>query len=96
MNEIDTLRAEVQELRLACRKMFALIATTLPGQATSAGVLHNMLDNTRAMQKPGEADCFDELSAAALLALSSLALKQHPHDPQVQEIYRGLRPGQRH
>lgn len=96
MNEIEQLRAEVAELRRACLKMFTLITASVPGQPTSAEVLHTMLANVGAMQQAGPADLFDEMATSALRAAASVAVKQHPNDAAVREVYQGLRPGSRH
>lgn len=95
-DEIEQLRTELAELRDACLKMFTLLSASLPGQPTSAEVLKTMTANAGAMQQTGHATLLDECTTAALRAVSSVAVKQHPQDQDVQAMYRGLRPGQRH
>lgn len=97
MNELETLRAEVAQLRQATKKALALAAHSLAMQGDAHVTLTNLMANYKAAMKANQpADDFDELATAMLLSLSSLALKQHPDDPAVQAIYRQLRPGQRH
>lgn len=97
MNELDTLRTEVAELREACKVMLVQITLCLAGAPTSAQALATLLANVgEANRTRPRGEMFDEMSVAVLRALSSTALKQHPDDPAVLEMYRGLRPGQRH
>jgi hypothetical protein len=97
MSELNLLRTEVAQLREACKLMFPLVITALAPTTTSGQALAALLANVGATNKERDrGEVFDELSVAALLALSSVALKQHPNDTQVLETYRGLRPGARH
>lgn len=97
MNEIEQLRAELAELREAMRLMLAMTMLTIANSGTSASALHTLFANVGAAQKEKErGDTFDAWATAALLALSSEALKRHPTDNAVLEIYQGLRSGNRH
>lgn len=81
----------------ATRKALALLAHAVAATTDARIVLANLMATYRAQMRPGPAaDSFDELATAMLLSVSSLALKQHPDDPHVQQLYRDLRPGSRH
>jgi len=96
MNEVEQLRAEVQELRAATKRLFAVLAAVLPqipGAAHTALALHNNLHKDH---HPGLPDVFHDMGTAVLLAASSSALKAAPHDKQLQDLYSQIRPGPRH
>jgi hypothetical protein len=81
--ELEQVRAELAELQFA--------------QGNAAPVLHSLLENyTAQMDSNAQASSFDDLVSGMQKALSSLALKQHPNDPDIRDIYEGLRPGERH
>lgn len=81
----------------AAKKALALLAHSVADQSDAAVLLESLMANYRhAMTASAQATEFDDLVTAMLLSVSSAALKQRPDDPQVQEAYRNLRPGQRH
>lgn len=80
----------------ATQKALALLAHAIGATGDARPLLSNLMANYQAAQTPGPATAFDELATGMLLSLSSLALKQHPQDPDVQALYRSLRPGARH
>lgn len=81
----------------ATRKALALLAHAVAATTDARIVLANLMSKYRAQMRQGtSADAFDEMATGMLLAVSSLALKQHPDDPEVQQLYRDLRPGNRH
>lgn len=89
--------AKNEDLVIATRKALALLAHAIGATGDARVMLHNLMANYRAQAKPNQpADTFDQLATGMLLSLSSLALKQHPDDPATQQLYRELRPGQRH
>jgi hypothetical protein len=95
--ELEQVRAELAELQFATKKSLALLAHSLAAQGNAAPVLHSLLENyTAQMDSNAQASSFDDLVSGMLKALSSLALKQHPNDPDIRDIYEGLRPGERH
>lgn len=97
MSELEAMRAELERMRKANRKAFALLAHCLAAQQNGAVLLASLMANYDAAVKAGEdTDEFDDLMRATLLAVSSVALKQKPNDPDVREMYEGLRPGGRH
>lgn len=97
MTEVETLRAELAELRKATGMMFALTTHCLAGSATSAQALALLFENLAALNaKADHGEVFDAMSIETLRAVSSIALKQHPQDPDVVGAYQGLRPGERH
>ena len=97
MNELDELRAEVAQLREACRLMFALTTSVLAASSSSAQTLAALMANIAATNKAkNRGDDYDAMCAATLMAVSSIALQQHPNDRTVQATYNGLRPGGRH
>lgn len=97
MEDVDALRRELGELREAAKLMFGMTMLTIASSDTSAQALQALIANVGQLQKTKErGEVFDEWSTAALLALSSAALKRHPDDPAMREIYQGLRPGSRH
>lgn len=82
---------------IATRKALALLAHALAATGDARIVLANLMANYRAQMQPGQPpDAFDELARGMLLSLSSLALKQHPNDPDTRQLYEDLRPGKRH
>lgn len=87
-NDNDTVKAT--------QKALALLAHALGSTSDAKPLLQNLMANYRAAQTPGPATVFDELATGMLLSLSSVALKQHPQDAEVRELYQGLRPGLRH
>lgn len=85
------------DMLIATRKALALLAHAIGATGDARVMLRNLMANYRAASKPGQpADAFDDLATGMLLSLSSLALKQHPNDPETQRLYQDLRPGQRH
>lgn len=97
MNELEQLRAEIAELREATKLMLALTTSVLAGSRDSAHALVGLMADVgeaTATRAPGST--FDAMSMDMLRAVSSMALKQHPRDQEVREIYRALRPGERH
>lgn len=95
MNDIETLRAELAELRAACTKMFAFIGACVPGQPTSKAVLKTMLAHRDALQTKGASTLLDEMALKTMMMTSNAALRQHPHDLEVQALFDDLRPGKR-
>jgi hypothetical protein len=90
MNESD-------DMLIATRKALALLAHAIGATGDARPLLANLMANYRAQVKPDQpADTFDALATGMLLSLSSLALKQHPNDPETRRLYQDLRPGQRH
>ena len=88
---------EVEQLRTDTKKALGLLAHALGAAVGAKPILLNLTDNWKAAMTQGQAaDGFDELAMAMLLTLSSLALKQSPHDSEVKELYSALRPGRRH
>ena len=82
---------------IATRRALALLAHAVGATGDARIVLTNLLANYRATMQPGQPpDAFDDLALGMLLALSSLALKQHPNDPDTRRLYEELRPGRRH
>lgn len=98
MNEIQALRIELDALRAATQHVLALTLTTIAEQADAKPLLRSFVRNLRAAASTGKpaTDEFANMAAAILMPLSSVALKQHPDDPEVQACYRDLRPGQHH
>lgn len=97
MSDFDQLRAEQAELRSAMQTMLALLATAVGQAADARLLLASITANLRAATSGKAANpTLDAMAAAVLLPLSSQALKQHPHDPDVLAWYRELRPGERH
>jgi hypothetical protein len=84
------------DILIATQKALALLAHAIGSSNDARPLLANLMTNYRAAQTPGPATAFDTLATGMLLSLSSLALKQHPQDPDVQRLYRDLRPGARH
>lgn len=78
-------------------KALALLAHATAAASNSRALLASMYANWQHQtDSSAEAGVFDELALAMLRAISSAAIKQHPNDAEVQEIYRLLRPGERH
>ncbi|XVJ69866.1 MAG: hypothetical protein HEQ39_09585 [Rhizobacter sp.] len=97
MEEIQKLRTELAELRDATKHLLAMTTAVLSVSPNSATALMGFMANVgqaNAAKERGEA--FDDISIGILLALSSVALKHHPQDPEVRDAYNGLRPGSRH
>lgn len=88
---------EIEQLQHDTKNALGLLAHAV-GSAVGAGpILLNLEANWReAARSAGTTPGLDHLLAAMLLPLSSLALKQDPQNPQIQELYRGLRAGRRH
>ena len=97
MSELEELRAEIERLRNSNRKALALAVHCLAVQQDAKDLLTVLMTKYRAAMKLGvDAYDFDELMAAVLLAVASVALKQRPGDPEVLEFYDGLKPADRH
>lgn len=89
-HNIDLLRNET-------RKTLALLAHAVGSAVGAKPLLLSLYANWQAASPPGEqASGADELAIGMLMALSSLAIKQHPQDPEMLALYRDLRAGPRH
>lgn len=97
MNDVEQLRGEIQDLRASVQTVLALTLHAI-GQAGDAKPLLASITVNLAAATHGRPDnpTLDAMASALLLPLSSLALKQHPNDPEVLSWYRELRPGERH
>lgn len=98
MNETQALRDELDALRAATQHVLALTLSTIAEQSDAKPLLRSFVRNLRAAAttRHQATDAFADMAAAILMPLSSVALKQHPNDPEVQACYRDLRPGDRH
>ncbi len=97
-HEIQALRDELDAFRAATQHVLALTLTTIAEQSDAKPLLRSFVRNLRAAAATQHqaTDSFANMAAAVLMPLSSVALKQYPHDPEVQACYRDLRPGERH
>ena len=76
----------------AMQLAFGLLAQAICAETRAMPVRLNLMDNYKAaMKEHPENPTFDKLMTGPLLTLSSLAVKQEPNDPLMQELYRGLR-----
>lgn len=97
MSEVEELRAEIERLRGSTRKALALALHCFAVQQDAKDLLKVLMAKYGAALKLGGAAYdFDEFMAAVLLAVASVALKQKPGDPEVLELYEGLKTSERH
>lgn len=97
MDVAQELRRELAVQQAATKKALALLAHSMAAQHDAAQLLKSLMANyEQAMDRTTAADPFDDLASAMLLAVSSAAVKQHPHDQELLALYGALRSRTKH
>lgn len=93
MDEIDSLRTEVAELREATRVLLTITTSVLATSRNSAEAAKALAQQLKAAEeaKP-RSDTFWDGATSVLRMLSSVALRQHPNDAQLLDLHHGVRP----
>jgi len=88
---------EIEQLQHDTKIALGLLAHATAAAVGAAPMLWNLEANWReAARTTGTSPGLDHLLLSMLLPLSSLALKQDPDNPEILEMYRGLRGEHRH